>query len=226
MDAAAQRHEEMLQDPAYFLCRRTHTLMRKQHCVTRRTQGLLTGLGRERTVPYECRGCDQGEQIEKELEMGEQGKKLCLLCHEQEPVARGLCHKCYDEMKRPGRLNEFPRKDRTKGLPAQQSIHSEDTPEYKAPQKAQESETNDRDAWKTPAWPIDDRHDEDTFEISTRAASSPEKIRPILLDFNPYPAAWERLQAEAAANFRTVEMEIMYMLHEGLDVERSVDDAV
>jgi len=107
--------DEILAGPDFFTCARTHTRMRKTACVQRQ-RGAATGSGitSHREIPPECRGCEQGEELKRELAGAGQGsqpelvreieevkmkatgkgRRMCTVPGCEEPVSSGrLCDK-------------------------------------------------------------------------------------------------------------------------------------
>ena len=107
--------DEILAGPDFFTCARTHTRMRKTACL-KRQRGAATGSGikSHRELPPECRGCEQGLKIKRELaEPGQgsqpelereieevemkatgKGRRMCTVPGCEEPVSSGrLCDK-------------------------------------------------------------------------------------------------------------------------------------
>ena len=233
----ADKIQAILAGPDYFTCERMHARIKKADCVERQKGIWVPGMPRWwKETPPECQGCEQGKDItqgaesatvlwraQSETKEGEM-KKTCKEPGCDKPVvSREMCRKHYDRWR-----NQWWRDHKKRQEDNKNKICSEEGCSKPAKVKGMCKPCYDK-KWRKDHPPKGVERPSgipyrgspvanSTGQAESRALKEELLFgQHVVLNFEEYPDLLEQLKAQAQEEFRSLELQSLYLLKKGLE---------
>ena len=211
----ADKIQAILAGPDYFTCERAHTRMKKAECIKRQQGIWVPGNPRwYKEIPPECQGCEQGRRILADAggdqksetrgqKEGEMEEKICKEPGCDRPaICREMCRQHYDKWR--NQKTDYGRKRESN----RDKICSEDGCNRPAKVKGMCKACYMKKRRKD--------HPPQKTEVGGQRSEVREQ-REIVLHFEEYPDLLVQLKAQAQEEFRSVELQSLFLLKKGLE---------